>query len=148
MRRAPVFRCQLVRDRSLKYEPEANDAKSAAALFYDLAAGADRETFMVMALTAKNQVIGIHVAHVGTINASLVATRDVVKFAILCNACSIIVAHNHPSGVHDPSPEDYAVTRRLAEACKVFDVSLLDHIVIGNAPDDGFHSIQASGMLP
>ncbi len=58
----------------------------------------DREVFFVMCLNTKNEVIAIHRAHVGSLNASVVHPRDVFKSAILNNSASIIVAHQHPSG--------------------------------------------------
>lgn len=74
----------------------------------------DREVFLVMMLNTKNHVIGLHRAHVGSLNASIVHPREVMKCAILNNAASIIVSHQHPSGNPTPSREDLEVTKRLA----------------------------------
>ena len=71
----------------------------------------DREVFLVMMLNTKNQVVGLHRAHVGSLNASIVHPREVMKCAILNNAASIIVGHNHPSGDPTPSREDIEVTK-------------------------------------
>jgi DNA repair protein RadC len=90
----------------------------------------DREVFLVMMLNTKNQVVGLHRAHVGSINASIVHPREVMKCAILNNAASIIVGHNHPSGDPTPSREDIEVTKRLAEAGKIMGIEVLDHVIV------------------
>lgn len=79
----------------------------------------DREVFFVMCLNTKNNVIAVHRCHVGSLNSSLVHPREVFKSAILNNASSVIVAHQHPSGDVTPSMEDINVTRRLVEAGKL-----------------------------
>jgi len=91
----------------------------------------DREVFMVLVLNTKNQVTAIHRCHVGSINASIVHPREVLKSAILNNGASIIVGHNHPSYNSTPSREDKEVTKRLAEAGKILGIELLDHIIVG-----------------
>ena len=88
-------------------------------------------------LDVKNRVIGIHTVSIGTLNASLVSAREVFKAAILCNAASIILAHNHPSGDLTPSPEDIQVTDVLRKAGKLLDIEVLDHVIVG---EEGSHS--------
>jgi DNA repair protein RadC len=90
----------------------------------------DREVFLVLMLNTKNQVVGLHRAHVGSLNASIVHPREVMKCAILNNAASIIVGHNHPSGDPTPSREDIEVTKRLAEAGKIMGIEVLDHVIV------------------
>ncbi|TDL76122.1 JAB domain-containing protein [Peribacillus frigoritolerans] len=103
------------------------DAEKLAASYI---ADEDREVFLVMMLNTKNEVIGLHRAHVGSLNASVVHPREVMKSAILNNAASIIVSHQHPSGDPTPSMEDIEVTRRIAEAGKTLGIQLLDHIIV------------------
>lgn len=91
----------------------------------------DREVFLVLCLNTKNCVVAIHRCHVGSINASIVHPREVFKSAILNNAASIIVAHNHPSFDPSPSQEDIHVTRRLVDAGKLLGIEVLDHVIIG-----------------
>jgi DNA repair protein RadC len=95
----------------------------------------DREVFLVMCLNTKNEVIGLHTAHVGSLNASIVHPRDVMKCAILNNAASIIVSHNHPSGNATPSREDIDVTKRPAEAGRIIGIELLDHVIVSYKGD-------------
>lgn len=99
-------------------------------LAYDLIGEEDREVFLVMCLNTKNEVIAVHRAHVGSINASIVHPREVLKSAILNNAASIIISHNHPSGNPTPSSEDIDVTERLAKACEIVGIDLLDHLIV------------------
>lgn len=105
----------------------------------------DREVFLVMMLNTKNQVVGLHRAHVGSLNARIVHPRDVMKSAILNNASSIIVSHQHPSGDPTPSREDIEVTKRLAEAGKILGIEVLDHVIVSHT---GKHvSLKEKGYL-
>ena len=90
----------------------------------------DREVFFVMCLNTKNEVVAVHRCHIGSLNASIVHPREVFKAAILNNAASIIVAHQHPSGDVTPSREDVEITKRLAEAGRILGIEVLDHLVI------------------
>ncbi|SIS01412.1 DNA repair protein RadC [Peribacillus simplex] len=95
-------------------------------------ANEDREVFLVMMLNTKNHVVGLHRAHVGSLNASVVHPRDVLKCAILNNAASLIVSHQHPTGDPTPSMEDIEVTKRLAEAGKIIGIEVLDHLIVSH----------------
>ena len=105
-----------------------------ARLLFKYLAGVDREHFVVLLLNTKGRLIGVSTVSVGDLSSTLVHPREVYKPAILANAASIIVAHNHPSGDPSPSPEDVQVTRRLAEAGEVLGIDVLDHIVLGAPP--------------
>ena len=105
----------------------------------------DREVFLVILLNTKNRVIAVHRAHVGSINSSIIHPREIFKSAILNNATSLIVSHQHPSGDPKPSLEDIEVTERLQEVGCIIGIKLLDHIVVG-AGDD-YVSLKAQGIL-
>ena len=105
----------------------------------------DREVFLVMMLNTKNYVIGLHRAHVGSINASIVHPREVMKCAILNNAASIIVSHQHPSGDPTESREDIEVTKRLAEAGKILGIEVLDHVIVSHTGK--YVSLKEKGYL-
>ncbi|MED4455616.1 JAB domain-containing protein [Metabacillus fastidiosus] len=112
--------------RSIIRSPE--DAQNLAASYI---ADEDREVFLVIVLSTKNEVIAVHRAHVGSINASIVSPRDVFKSAILNNGKSVIFSHNHPSGIDSsPSREDIEVTKRLAEVGRLLDIEVLDHVIV------------------
>lgn len=118
------------------------DAQNLAASYI---ADEDREVFLVMMLNTKNEVVGLHRAHVGSLNSSIVHPRDVMKAAILNNAASIIVSHQHPSGNPTPSQEDIEVTKRLAEAGKILGIEVLDHVIVSHT---GKHvSLKEKGYL-
>ena len=91
-----------------------------------------QEVLVVLMLDTKNHVAGIHEISRGSASASIVHPREVYKPAILCNAASIILFHNHPSGDTAPSKEDISVTERIIKAGKLLDIPCLDHIIIGN----------------
>jgi len=81
---------------------------------------------------------------VGSLSASIVHPREVFGPAVVRRAAGVIVAHNHPSGDPEPSPEDIAVTRRLADAGTLLGIELLDHVVVA---ERGFVSLKARGHL-
>lgn len=134
---APVYRVALVRESSRKM-PEVDSGDVAARLLLDYLSGADREHFVVLMLDCRMRVIGLNTVSVGALTQTIVSPRDVFKPALLSNACYIIVAHNHPSGSLDPSPEDWVVTHRLVDVGKALDVRVLDHIILG---DGGYRSL-------
>lgn len=88
------------------------------------------EHFVALHLNARNQVAGFHVVSHGTVSASLVHPREVFKAAILNNAYCVIVAHNHPAGSTDPSPDDVDTTRQLIAAGKLLGIEILDHLIV------------------
>lgn len=95
----------------------------------------DREIFFVMCLNTKNRVVAVHRCHVGSLNASIVSPREVFKAAILNNAASIVVSHQHPSQDIFPSREDLEVTRRLLECGKILGIDVLDHVIVNASGD-------------
>lgn len=105
----------------------------------------DREVFLVILLNTKNRVIAVHRAHVGSINSSVVHPREIFKSAILNNATSLIVSHQHPSGDPHPSREDIEVTERLVEVGRIVGIQLLDHIIVGAGEE--YVSLKAQGVL-
>lgn len=93
-----------------------------------------REVFMVMFLDAQNRIQAVEELFSGTLTQTSVYPREVVKRCLFHNAAAVIFAHNHPSGVAEPSQADEALTRALKDALALVDVRVLDHFVIaGNA---------------
>jgi DNA repair protein RadC len=126
----PVFSLRLVRERD-HLTDAVTDPSDAARLCAELLDGYDREVFLVVALSTANRVIGAHVAHIGTVDASIASPREVFKFSLLVNARSVICAHNHPSGNLEPSSADIQVSKQLQTAGEALGVRLLDSLVIG-----------------
>jgi len=91
----------------------------------------EQEEFRVILLSTKNQVIRIMTVSVGSLNASLVHPREVLKPAIAASAAGIILVHNHPTGDPAPSNEDIDLTSRFAKCCELIGIDLLDHVIIG-----------------
>ena len=104
----------------------------------------DREHFVAVLLTTKNQVIDVVTVSVGSLSASLVHPREVLKPAVQASAAAVVVAHNHPTGDPEPSREDIAFTRRLQRSCEILGIRLLDHVIVG---DGRFESLEAAGHL-
>ena len=90
-----------------------------------------RESLVVLVLDTRNRVIHQETLYTGTLNASVVRAAEVFSVAMRYNGAALVIAHNHPSGDPDPSPEDVVLTRRLVEAGKALDLEVLDHLVIG-----------------
>lgn len=141
----PVYRVRLVRESSRKV-PSLDGPEDAASVLQSFLEDEDREHFVSLMLDAKNRIIGVHTVSIGTLTCALVSPREVFKAAILANACSIIVAHNHPSGDPEPSPEDLHITEQLAKAGKLLDIELLDHVIVGE--DGSYTSLRLSGRFP
>src|SRR3990172_1381556 len=144
--RAPIYRCELVRDETTKVPEICTTPAKSAALFREfIGPGADKEHFVMAALDARHRVIGLSLVSLGTLSASLVHPREVFKPALLLNAAAIIVCHNHPSGDATASPEDRSTTRRLVEAGKLLGVMLLDHVILGE--NENYFSFRENGLL-
>ncbi|CAK3148329.1 DNA repair protein RadC [Vibrio crassostreae] len=91
----------------------------------------DREVFAVMFLDNQHQLISFEELFFGTIDAASIYPREVLKVALNHNAAAVVFAHNHPSGIAEPSQADRRITQRLVDALKLVDIRVLDHIVVG-----------------
>src|SRR5258708_6957467 len=96
-------------------------------------AGKEHECFAALFLDAQNRLIVFEELFRGTLTQTSVYPREVVKTALRHNAAGVILAHNHPSGVAEPSIQDQALTRTLAEALGLVDIKVLDHFVVAGA---------------
>ena len=93
--------------------------------------GYDREVFAVMLLNSQHELIEFKELFFGTIDAATVYPREVVKAVLTANASAVILTHNHPSGISEPSQADKLITQRLVNALGLIDVRVLDHLIIG-----------------
>lgn len=105
----------------------------------------EREVFTVTFLDTRHGIIEVEPLFEGTLSASAVYPREVIKKALMHNAAALVFAHNHPSGFTDPSPEDRAITRRLYIAARTMDINVLDHIIIGCGGD--YFSFADQGII-
>lgn len=92
----------------------------------------DHEVFAVLFLDSQHRVLACEELARGTLDGASVYPREVVKAALRRNAAAVILAHNHPSGVAEPSAADRALTERLKQALGVVDIRVLDHLVVGD----------------
>ena len=92
----------------------------------------DREVFLSVMLTARNHLIGVETVSIGSVNAAMLSPGEVFKGALLANAVSIILCHNHPSGDLSPSEEDIKITKRLIEVGELLGVKVLDHLIVSD----------------
>ena len=115
-----------------------------ADMFMREMAALDREHFRAVLLNTKNRILGVRTISIGSLNASIVHAREVFKAAVAESAQAIVLVHNHPSGLPEPSSEDIVVTERLAEAGRILGIEILDHIVLGS---QGFVSLKEMGHL-
>ena len=102
------------------------------------------EVFCCLFLDNRHRVLQFDEMFRGTIDGTSVYPREVVKEALAVNAAAVILAHNHPSGVAEPSQADERITRRLKAALELVDIRLLDHLVIGAG---GATSMASRGLL-
>ena len=121
--------------RALKEEISARDALSSPRAVRDylrlLLAGREHEVFVVLLLDAQHRVIASEELFRGTLTQTSVYPREVVRCALKHNAAAVIFAHNHPSGVSEPSHADEILTRSLKSALALVDIKVLDHFVVG-----------------
>jgi DNA repair protein RadC len=103
-----------------------------------------KEAFFLISLDGGQQVIRTRLISLGTANRSLVHPREVLSPLLLDRAISFLVAHNHPSGQLEPSPEDHQVTQRLSQLGEQLGIPLLDHLILGT---DQFYSFRQNDQL-
>jgi len=99
---------------------------------------AQREHFGVLYLDTQYRVLNWEVLFSGTLNAAAVYPREVVKAALLQGAAAVILAHNHPSGLAEPSLADRQITERIQQALALVEIRVLDHLVIGTGVSVSF----------
>jgi len=103
-----------------------------------------RETFIVLYLNRANQVLGYSVISQGGTSSTTVDIKMIIQTALLANASCIMLAHNHPSGNVQPSSDDNRITKRIMEAAKLFEITVLDHLIITN---ENYYSFTDNGNI-
>lgn len=102
----------------------------------------DIEEFWALALGPSKHVLQLEMLFRGTVDACLIHPRDIFRFACRVNASSLIIAHNHPSGDPRPSEQDLLMTRQLLRAARLFEIPILDHLILVR---DGYASFANEG---
>lgn len=118
--------------------------KSIADYYMEVLRHEEKEKVICVMLDTRCRFIGDAVISSGTVNASLISTRELFLTALRYRAVSIVLLHNHPSGDPMPSEEDITTTKKIRSAGKILDIRLDDHIVIG---DHAYVSMRESGLL-
>lgn len=116
----------------------------AARVLAPLLEGLGQEGVAVLCLGARNQVVFAGLVALGGLNAAGVEPREVFRTAVAAGACSLVLAHNHPSGCAEPSDDDVRLTRRIAACGETLGIKLLDHLVLG---DGAYTSLRERGAF-
>ena len=122
---------------------QITQAKMAAHLLMDMASLAQEQIRLIL-LDSNQRVMTISTVYIGTVDTSIVRVAEIFREAIIRNSPAVILAHNHPSGDPQPSPEDIALTRTLLSAGQLLDIQVLDHIIIG---DNRWKSLRELGLV-
>ncbi|MGW6190589.1 JAB domain-containing protein [Bacillus cereus] len=143
-KRIDIVKIKLVKESSILYKERSvrspEDGDNLLRLFLE---EQDYEHFVMVCLNTKNQPPLIHTGHIGSLNASIVHPRKVMKSAIF-NAASILVGHNHPNGNPEQGKEDIEVKKRIVEAGEIMEIEMLDHSIV----DEGvFVSLKEKGYM-
>jgi DNA repair protein RadC len=146
-----VFGIKLVQEAAREFlkekiidKPVYSSAKEVFDYLYYSMRDLKRELFKVLYLNSQNQIIETEDLAEGTINASSIYPREIMRAAIKHNAVSLIFVHNHPSGNPEPSADDRALTRDLVYAGCIMQVKILDHIIIG---DNRYFGFAGDGLI-
>jgi len=123
---------RLIIERNFADRPQVFKPQDAANLLIPEMSLLDQEQLRVMLLDSKHHVLAVQTIYVGSVHTVMVRVSEIFRDAIRRNCPAIIVAHNHPSGDPTPSPEDVTLTKEIAEAGKLMDIQVVDHLIIGS----------------
>ncbi|MCG6536162.1 MAG: hypothetical protein L7F78_16050, partial [Syntrophales bacterium LBB04] len=132
-----------VRESDFPYTGKGFTHPEAVAEFCRSLRDLDVERMIVLHLSTKNNLIGVQFFS-GTIDRDVIHTREVIKEALLAGGTGLILVHNHPSGHSEASLEDRALTQAIISCAKLFDIRVLDHIILG---ENSFFSAKSAGWF-
>jgi DNA repair protein RadC len=142
----PIYRLKLVKDGTARLPSNTIETpETAAALLSKLIGNADREYFAAVFLNVGGVPAGVHVIGIGGLAGAQIRAREVFKAAIVSNAHSMILGHNHPSGNVNPSDDYVRTTARLVEAGKLLGIPIVDHVIVSTG--NRFASMYERGLL-
>lgn len=139
-----IVRVKLVRESQIEYNTKLTSPDAVASFLYSFIGDEPQENFVVISVSSKGDILNATKIAIGTVNQAIIHPRDVFRTAVMSNASSIIIAHNHPSGDPTPSKNDIDVTHMLLEGAKVLDIQILDHIIVGY---DRYYSLKEKGII-
>jgi DNA repair protein RadC len=111
---------------------------------YDQSTISYQEEFLLFCLNRTNKIMGVFQISKGGMTGTVADPRIIIKAALDCAATAVVLSHNHPSGGLKPSIADEEITRKIKEACRCFDIQVMDHIII---TEDGYFSFCEGGIL-
>ena len=141
-----VVSVRLVKDASIMSDKKITSLFDSIELMSEYVYEMDRECVFALFLKTDGTPICCHPVSIGNLDSSIVSPREIFKVGVLCNAASFILMHNHPSGSLIPSACDARVTDKLIVLGHLFDMPLLDHIIVGG-DNSTFFSFKEKGML-
>lgn len=137
-----VVQVRLVKDAPILSDFRINSPEAAVKLLGEEMSQLDREYVCVINLWSDGTPINCSIVSVGSIDKSVVSCSNLFKTAILSNASSIIVLHNHPSSSLEPSDQDINITRRIMIGAKLMDIQMMDHIIVGAGNTEQYYSFR------
>lgn len=137
---------RLVREKTFYTSKELNDAEKIANEIGRRFCDYDREQMIIINLDTAMHLINFQVSSIGTQNNSMASAGELIKVSLLSNASNVILMHNHPSGDVHPSASDVEATKRIKDAFGLFDINVIDHIII--SPHGEFYSMYDEGLMP
>ena len=145
MHSVSVVRIKQVRDGSVRFAvAQVTGPAEVYAAVRGFYRGEGREVLSALYLDTRAVPVCFHVAAVGSPNAARCSAAELLQPALLSNANSLVLIHNHPSGHGEPSAEDLAFTRAIARACELLGVTLHDHLIV---TDDGYVSLRERELM-
>ena len=145
-----VYRVSLVRDENVQFAQNqicsASEAQRVIQKLISTLGQPDREQFCVLLLNAKNKIIGLNIISIGDLSKTVVHPREVLKPAILANASSMILCHNHPSEDLVPSSNDIDITERIVKAASIMGIVVHEHLII-NMENDQYYSFADHDLI-
>jgi PAS domain S-box-containing protein len=133
-----------VKEKTFPYDERVISSDILYNIFRDRLSSDVKERFIVVLLDSEKRIIAYEEVGSGTVGEAFVYIREVIRSAIITNAHSIVLIHNHTSGVPKPSLEDIRLTLEISRACSIHNIKLLDHLIIGG---DGYCSFSKRGLL-
>jgi len=145
-----IYRVSLVRDENVHFDQtpvcSAPEAQRIIQKLISTLGQPDREQFCVILLNAKNKIIGLNIVSVGDLTHAVIHPREVLKCAILANASSILLCHNHPSEDLAPSVSDKKITEKIIKAADIMSITVHEHLII-NMENDDYYSFADHGLI-
>lgn len=142
MYKVKIVTCEqkVLYEEKVKNDVTIDSVQKVANFVIEKIGNSDREHLVTIGLNTKGKINYFEVNHIGSLNSSVIHPREIFKNAIISNCSSIIIAHNHPSGVLKPSREDIAVTTNMAKVSELLGIELLDHLIVTDSDYYSFKS--------